>query len=103
MPGGSKAGGGLKTKKSTFYKMKGSPHKLGTIEGTSAFKQKDGEYVTAGDYKLYNFDGTLNEVATNDPEETSKIYTDEGGNKVVDYTTPDGGTDQLLVGTNKPK
>ena len=27
MPGGSKTGGGLKTKKSTFYKMKGSPMK----------------------------------------------------------------------------
>jgi len=86
-----------------FFKMKGSPHKLGTIEGTSAFKQKDGEHVTTGDYKLYNFNGTLNESATSNPEETSKIYTDGEGNKVVDYTTPDGGTDVLLVGTNKPK
>tara|TARA_R100001594_G_scaffold23012_1_gene44710 strand:- start:20 stop:286 length:267 start_codon:yes stop_codon:yes gene_type:complete len=24
----------------SFFKMKGSPHKLGTIEGTSAFKKK---------------------------------------------------------------
>jgi hypothetical protein len=38
MPGGSKTGGGLKVK--SAYKMKGSPHKLGTIEGTSAFKDK---------------------------------------------------------------
>ena len=29
--------------------------------------------------------------------------TDKEGNKVVNYTTPDGGTDVLLVGTNKPK
>ena len=85
------------------FKMKGSPHKLGTIEGTSAFKQKDGDFVTAGEYDLYNFNGTLNEAATIDPEQTSKIYTDEAGNKVVDYTTQDGGIETLLVGTNKPK
>ena len=38
MPGGSKKGGGLEV--GSAYKMKGSPHKLGTIEGTSAFKDK---------------------------------------------------------------
>jgi len=38
MPGGSKKGGGLEV--GSAYKMKGSPHKLGTIEGTSAFKKK---------------------------------------------------------------
>ena len=27
MPGGSRAGGGLTTKRSAFYKMKGSPYK----------------------------------------------------------------------------
>ena len=37
MPGGNKKGGGLKT---VMYKMKGSPHKMGTIEGTSAYKAK---------------------------------------------------------------
>ena len=37
MPGGSKKGGGLEV--GSAYKMKGSPHKLGTIEGTSAFKK----------------------------------------------------------------
>ena len=50
MPGGSKKGGGLEVgsayKKQAFgeavspFVMKGSPHKLGTIEGTSAFKAK---------------------------------------------------------------
>ena len=38
MPGGSKKGGGLEV--GSAYKMKGSPHKLGTIEGTSAYKKK---------------------------------------------------------------
>jgi len=41
MPEGSKKGGGLKT---VMYKMKGSPHKLGTIEGTSAFKKHTQEH-----------------------------------------------------------
>jgi hypothetical protein len=48
MPGGSKEGGGLEVKsaykKQKFgeaispFTMKGSPHKVGTIEGTSAYK-----------------------------------------------------------------
>lgn len=38
MPGGSKKGGGLEV--GSAYKMKGSPHKMGTIEGTSAYKAK---------------------------------------------------------------
>ena len=45
MPGGSKKGGGLEVKSAykkqkfgTPFTMKGSPHKLGTIEGTEAYK-----------------------------------------------------------------
>ena len=90
MPGGSKKGGGLKTtmykKESPMYKMKGSPHKLGTIEGTSAFKKKVDEYVTY-ETKLYNGDGTLSKVTE---ERTSKVYKDPDGNKVVDVVNPDG-------------
>ena len=84
MPGGSKKGGGLEV--GSAYKMKGSPHKLGTIEGTSAFKKKVGEYVTY-ETKLYDGDGTLSKVAE---ERTSKVYKDPDGNKVVDVINPDG-------------
>jgi hypothetical protein len=62
--------------------------------------EKDKEHATYGD-KLYNYDGTVNKQATKTPETSSKIYTDDKGNKVVDYTYPDGSVDVLLV--NKPK
>ena len=52
MPGGSKKGGGLEVKGP--YKMKGSPHKLGTIEGTAAHKASMAKFTveqtrTSGD------------------------------------------------------
>jgi hypothetical protein len=79
------------------FKMKG----FGGF-GNSPMKQdkKNKEYATYGD-TLYNYDGTVNKKATKAPESSSKIYTDKKGNKVVDYTFPDGSVDVLRV--DKPK
>ena len=79
------------------FKMKG----FGGF-GNSPMKQdkKNKEYATYGD-TLYNYDGTVNKKATKAPESSSKIYTDKKGNKVVDYTFPDGSVDVLRVA--KPK
>ena len=67
MPGGSKKGGGLEVgsayKKQAFgeavtpFTMKGSPHKLGTIEGTEAHKASMAKFTveqtrTSGDPSL---------------------------------------------------
>ena len=67
MPGGSKKGGGLEVKsaykKQKFgeaaspFTMKGSPHKLGTIEGTEAYKASIAKFAveqtrTSGDATL---------------------------------------------------
>jgi len=67
MPGGSKKGGGLEVKsaykKQKFgeaaspFTMKGSPHKLGTIEGTEAYKASMAKFTveqtrTSGDATL---------------------------------------------------
>ena len=55
MPGKSKKGGGLEVKGP--YKMKGSPHKLGTIEGTEVHKASMAKFTveqtrTSGDATL---------------------------------------------------
>ena len=79
------------------FKMKGFP-----FVGNSPMRQdkKNKEYATYGD-TLYNYDGTVNKKATKAPARSSKIYIDKKGNRVVDYTYPDGSVDVLLVG--KPK
>ena len=80
------------------YQMKGSPHKTGTIEGTSAFKKEIGEYVTY-DQPLYNGDGTKSKVPQ---EQTSKVYKDSSGKKVVDVMNDDGSRGDVLY-LKKPK
>ena len=61
-----------------FFKMKGSPHKLGAIEGTSAYKKK------MGPYKPFNMDPDID------------VVTDEKGNPTV--TDPKTGKTRILKG-----
>ena len=70
MPGGSKKGGGLKT---VMYKMKGSPHETGTIEGTSAYKklkEKENPFDSGETYK--------------ESKVSDNVITDEFGNPTID-------------------
>ena len=71
------------------YIMSGSPHKMGTIIGASAFKQKrvtktklpnEGRHATYGD-TLYNSDGTISNVI---PENTTESKFDEKGEYVTE-------------------
>ena len=71
MPGGSKKGGGLEV--GSAYKMKGSPHKLGTIEGTSAYKklkEKENPFDSGETYK--------------ESKVSDNVITDEFGNPTID-------------------
>ena len=107
MPGGSKKGGGLEV--GSAYKMKGSPHKTGTIEGTSAYKAKtqkktystkkdDPNYVTYGQ-DLYNSDGTKSNVSR---EHTTGIQSDADGNRYVHDEQDVGGKRYYLKKPDNP-
>lgn len=54
------------------YKMKGSPYKMGTIEGTSAFR-KENEKTVAGQYLESIGDNKYKDV------DSGKVYTDTAG------------------------
>ena len=100
MPGGSRTGGGLEVK--SAYKMKGSPHKTGTIEGTSAYKAKtqkdDPNYVMYGQ-DLYNSDGTKSNVSR---EHTTGIQSDADGNRYVHDEQDVGGKRYYLKKPDNP-
>ena len=71
MPGGSKKSGGLEV--GSAYKMKGSPHKMGTIEGTSAYKklkEKENPFDLGETYK--------------ESLVSNEVITDEFGNPTID-------------------
>ena len=86
------------------YKMSGSPHKMGTIIGASAFKQervsqkkKKSNFVTYGQ-DLYNSDGTKSNISR---EHTTEIKSDKNGNQYVYDERNIGGTKYFLEKPNK--
>ena len=86
------------------YKMSGSPHKTGTIIGTSAFKQervsqkkKKSNFVTYGQ-DLYNSDGTKSNISR---EHTTEIKSDKDGNQYVYDERDVGGTKYFLERPNR--
>ena len=89
----------LEEHKASGFKMKGSPHKMGTIEGTSAYKklkEKENPFDLGETYK--------------ESKVSSEVITDEFGNPTIDeivvgedevFYDEDEAVSKLAKGTRK--